>query len=107
MKALKEYQRGGEINLDDNETNREKNARKVEERNIKRWKRRYKRFRRKGGEAGHDASLYATKPWLEKDKLSISDIMGKLSDGFQNLRKGPKVKGTVDKGCKDKPAWAK
>lgn len=104
MKAIKKYENGGEVNLDEPETRREKHSRKVEERNIKRWQRRHKRFRRKGGQAGRDAELYATKPWLDKDKASLMDVLDKLT--FRNLRKGPRVKGTVDKECKGAPAWA-
>lgn len=105
MKAIKKYENGGEVNLDEPETRREKHSRKVEERNIKRWQRRYKRFRRKGGQAGRDAELYATKPWLEKDRPSLTDVLDKLT--FRDLRKGPRVKGTVDAKCKATPAWAK
>tara|TARA_R100000541_G_scaffold33476_4_gene42101 strand:- start:456 stop:779 length:324 start_codon:yes stop_codon:yes gene_type:complete len=107
MKALKKYQEGGKVNFDNDEpeTRREKHARKIEEKHIRRWQRRYKRFRRRGEPAGREAELYATKPWLKKDKPSLGDIFDKLT--FRNYRKGPRVTGKVDKECKGQPAWAK
>ena len=104
MKAIKKYENGGEVNISDTETRREKHRGKVDERNVRRWQRRYKRFRRKGNPAGREAELYATKPWLEKDRPSLIDIIDKLT--LRDLRKGPRVKGGVDEKCKAPPAWA-
>lgn len=109
MKPIKKYEHGG-VHWDvpepeEKQTRREKHAEQVENRNIKRWQRRYKNYTRRNPEkkGDRDAELYATKPWLKKDKRQnfMKGLLGKM--GLCR----DKVTGGVDPTCSAPGAWTK
>jgi hypothetical protein len=108
MIPIKKYPHGG-VHYDLPEeplTRREKHAENVENRNIKRWKRRYKNYVKRNPEkkGDHAAELYATKPWLNKDKRQ--NFMEALRAKMKKIGLcRDKVTGGVDAACKN-PTWS-
>jgi len=103
MRTLKTFEHGGvHYDLPEEQTRRERHAENVENRNVKRWQRRYRNYVNRNPEkkGDHAAELYATKPWLDKDKRRnwLGDALGKITGG---IFKRDEVTGGVDYECKN------
>jgi len=106
MRPLKRFEHGGmHWDLPEEQTRREKHAENVENRNIKRWQRRYRNYvKRNPKKGGHrETRMYATKPWLRKDKRR--DFMQGLLSKIGLCR--DKVTGGVDPTCSAPGEWTR
>ena len=104
MRPIKRFEHGGmHWDIPEEQTRREKHAENVENRNIRRWQRRYRNYVKRNPEkkGDHAAELYATKPWLKKDKRRdfMQGLLSKIG-----LRRD-KVTCGVDSTCKN-PTWS-
>lgn len=107
MRPIKRFEHGGmHWDIPEEQTRREKHAEKVENRNIRRWQRRYRNYVKRNPEkkGDHAAELYATKPWLNKDKRQ--NFMEALRAKMKKIGLcRDKVTGGVDAACKN-PTWS-
>ena len=106
MRPIKRFEHGGmHWDLPEKQTRREKHAENVENRNVKRWQRRYRNYVNRNPEkkGDHAAELYATKPWLTQDKRKnfMQGLLGKI--GLCR----DEVTGDVDPNCSAPGEWTR